>query len=441
VRRAVLSVLTLLTVLVATGSVLPAAAAGGVFDDVTASTPFAGDIEWLAAEGIAQGGADGTFRPDGPVTRQAMAVFLYKFAHPGSVAPPCAQNAFRDVPKSSPYCGSIQWLDDANITSGTASGGFAPLAPVTRQAMAAFLYKVDHAGAAPPGCTVAPYADVPASSPFCGSIDWLYTKGVTTGALHGNFAPTGTVTRGMMAAFLHRFFLAETAPLGVDVSHPQCALPLPTARAFGIVGVNAGLPRSFNPCFTTQMAWAAGSSGGTAQPLAQVYVNTANPGTASTAWPTSGTTPRSSACDGSLTAACAYQYGVDRATEDVDEVVGAGFDPADHVWWLDVELENSWESTSLGRIRNRAVLEGMADTLVAAGVTELGLYSTGYQWGAIVGGVPSDSPLLGLPSWLAGATGIGPARRMCDLTPLTPGGTVELVQFIEGGFDRNLVCS
>jgi hypothetical protein len=420
--------LALLLMAVAAGSALPAAAAGGVFDDVSATTPFAADIEWLAAEGITDASAQ-YFRPDGAVTRQAMAVFLHKFANDGAVAPGCTEDAYADVPAGSAYCGSIAWLAEAGITSGTASGGFAPLAPVTRQAMAAFLYKLDSGGAAPPPCTVAPYADVPTTSMFCGSIDWLWTEGITTGALGGKFAPAGTVTRGMMAAFLHRFHLSRTAPLGVDVSHPQCGQTLPTERAFGIVGVNQGLPRSFNPCLTTQLAWAAGASGASSQPKVQLYVNTANPGLASNVWPCA-----------TVTATCARQYGVDRAQEDLDEVVDAGLDPADHVWWLDVEDGNSWERTADGRVRNRAVLEGMVARLRTAGVTTVGLYATHVQWRGIVESVPTGSNLRGLPSWLAGATGIGPARRMCTLAPLTPGGTVELVQFIEDGFDRNYVC-
>lgn len=429
-RRALLSLLALLLVAVAAGSAVPASATGGVFGDVGPTTPFAADIEWLAAEGITDASAR-NFRPDGAVTRQAMAVFLHKFTNDGTVAPACTTAAYPDVRADSPYCGSIRWLAQAGITSGTASGGFSPLAPVTRQSMAAFLHKLDSGGQAPPPCTVEPYSDVPVTSPFCGSIDWLWAEGVTTGTLGGRFAPGGTVTRGMMAAFLHRFAIARTTPLGVDVGWPQCAVELPTDQAFGIVAVNHRKPRFFNPCLDEQLAWAAGSSGATAQPVRQLYVNTANPGTESDAWPCA-----------EVTSACARQYGVDRAEEDLDAVVAAGLDPAEHVWWLDVEVGNSWEGTSNGRVRNRAVLEGMVAHLRSAGVPTVGLYSTRVQWDGIVGSVPPGSNLRGLPRWITGRTaiGIGPARRMCADAPLTAGGTVVMVQFIEGGFDRNVVC-
>ena len=441
-RRVVLIALSLLLTVLAAG--LPASAASGTFSDVPPGAPFAADIEWLSDEGIAQGGADGRFRPDAPVTRQAMAVFLYKFANPGGTAPRCAAAAYPDVPRSSLYCGSIEWLGDEGITRGTANGTFRPLGPITRQAMAAFLYHLEYGGSAPPACRSAANQDVPPSSDYCGSIAWLYAQGVTTSAPSGNFAPEEPVTRGMMAAFLHRFHLARTAPLGVDVSHPQCGRALPTERAFGIVGVNEGRPTVFNPCFGKQVTWAAASSGATSQPVVQLYVNTANPGAVTprvASWPASGANDHGS-CTGGNDQACAYEYGKARATEDLLHVGGQGLDPADHVWWLDVETGNSWDTgTTHGELRNVAVLEGMADTLRAAGVGGLGLYSTAYQWGEITGGrVAAGSPLRGLPSWLAGATGVGTAKRACAKQPLTPGGTVELVQFVEGGFDRNWSC-
>lgn len=172
------------------------------FVDVPSGAPFAGDIGWLAAEGIAQGGTDGRFRPRAPVIRQAMAVFMYKLVH-GSSAPRCTDDAFPDVPSDSLYCGSIAWLAAERITRGTSDGRFLPLAGITREAMAAFLYHLEHHGAAPPGCTGDAFEDVPSTSPFCGSIAWLAAQGITSSTTR--FGPRTEVTREMMAAFLHRF--------------------------------------------------------------------------------------------------------------------------------------------------------------------------------------------------------------------------------------------
>ena len=61
-------------------SFLGAALAGGpqTFSDVTPSHPFYGEIEWLTGSGITTGYPDGTFRPGAPVTRQAMAAYLQR---------------------------------------------------------------------------------------------------------------------------------------------------------------------------------------------------------------------------------------------------------------------------------------------------------------------------------------------------------------------------
>jgi hypothetical protein len=187
----------------ATPATPPPASGTGTFSDVPPGAPFAGDIEWLAAEGIAKGNADGTFRPNSPVIRQAMAVFLFHFANRTAPVPACPSSPYPDVPRSSLYCGSISWLADAGITRGTANGTFQPLGTVTRQQMAVFIYHLEHDGASPPPCTTAAFRDVPKSSIYCGAIQWMADQGLTRST--ANYGPTAAVTRGMMAAFLHRF--------------------------------------------------------------------------------------------------------------------------------------------------------------------------------------------------------------------------------------------
>jgi S-layer homology domain len=62
---------------------------------------------------------------------------------------------------------------------------------------------MEHDGATPPACTTAAFKDVPKSSAYCGAIKWMADQGLTTSK--SSYAPTAAVTRGMMAAFLHRF--------------------------------------------------------------------------------------------------------------------------------------------------------------------------------------------------------------------------------------------
>ncbi|RBY94198.1 hypothetical protein DQ244_02270 [Blastococcus sp. TBT05-19] len=238
--------------------------------------------------------------------------------------------------------------------------------------------------------------------------------------------------------------------VGYDVSHPQCGTELPTPGAFAVIGVNGGLATRANPCLAAQLEWADGSSGTVpGQPAVQLYLNTANPGELRdqvTTWPSAGSTPYGR-CDGDNSKACSWQYGWERARTSVESFFrpaarAAGLDsrPAGYTWWLDVETMNTWQSGSTeARARNRATLEGMTEYLTDRD-GEVGLYSTGYQWGRIVGEVPANSPLGDLPSWLAGALTLRQAVALCDEPALVPRGEVELTQYVPDDLDLDHAC-
>ncbi|HEY2003981.1 MAG TPA: hypothetical protein VGH44_02605 [Candidatus Saccharimonadia bacterium] len=216
--------------------------------------------------------------------------------------------------------------------------------------------------------------------------------------------------------------------LGMDVSYPQCGKSLPTTPAFAVVGVNGGVANNFNRCFSSELTWAEGASGGTQQPKVSVYVNTGNPGDVLAQynladWPTS-TNPADpyGSCMGVWTddLACSWEYGYERAQGDVG-YAGSGA----RRWWLDVETSNSW---TIDAAKNRAALEGMVYGLTEAGGT-VGLYSTAGAWSSVAGAVPMASPLYALPEWRPGAETQRQAQSNCSLSPLTGGGHITLTQY------------
>jgi hypothetical protein len=231
-------------------------------------------------------------------------------------------------------------------------------------------------------------------------------------------------------------------PLGNDISWPQCSNRPPTGQAFGIVGVNGGLANNTNPCFVSELAWAQKSVGGTGQPKAALYVNTANPGSAGSWWPTSNTYGGAAVsnpygtCTGSFTdPACAYMYGYAKAYDDT--TIRGVANPSSYTWWLDVETTNSWQPD---KIANTADLEGMVAHFRSIGA-QVGLYSTNYQWDQIVGTPSSSSNLNGLRSWIAGAASATDARAKCSTTkPLTVNSPVTLVQFVSKNLDYDYSC-
>jgi hypothetical protein len=246
-------------------------------------------------------------------------------------------------------------------------------------------------------------------------------------------------------------------PLGIDVSWPQCGKRLPSDHAFGIVGVNGGLATTTNKCLTDQLVWAQQAIGGTSQEKVQLYVNTANPGGLNTeSWPKSTIDPSGVTapnpyvtCDGSDSLGCAWQYGWNRAVQDVNE----RFQPAvnqttlpktasSYIWWLDVETENTWklDGSAFSTQSNVAVLEGMTAYFSSLGA-RVGLYATGVQWREIVGdAVTPESNLNGLPNWRPGGASLATARDACNATPLTTNGKVVLTQFVSKNLDYNYSC-
>lgn len=241
---------------------------------------------------------------------------------------------------------------------------------------------------------------------------------------------------------------------GNDISWPQCSKlkSLPSGQAFGIVGVNGGRANTTNPCFASELTWAKKSTGKTAQPKVAFYVNTGNPGDVAPAvadWPTSNVdivdarytdTDPYGTCTGANDAACAWQYGYNMAHSDITYRGVAN--PLNYRWYLDVETSNTWSANTAN---NAADLEGMVAYLESVGST-VGLYSTSLQWGIIVsnnyGKVPDagGNSLVGLASWLPGASNQSGAMKYCTKPPLTDGGHVELTQYISGQFDYDISC-
>jgi hypothetical protein len=240
--------------------------------------------------------------------------------------------------------------------------------------------------------------------------------------------------------------------VGNDISYPQCNNSFPSGQGFGIVGINGGIATTDNPCLSTQLLWAEQSLGTQNQAKIQLYVNTGNPGLEGR-WPGNNIDPMGNTapnpfgtCDGSVSTACAWQYGWNRAVDDVQNkfipaAQAAGIDstPGDYPWWLDVETANSWDSGSSDALqRNRVDLEGMVTYLQSRGIT-VGIYSTSFMWATIVGDVPSNSNLNGLRNWRPGATDLAGAQANCTLTSLTSGGIIALTQFT-GSFDNDYSC-
>lgn len=130
---------------------------GTVFTDVSTGTPFAGFIEQLYIDGISDGCAAGpAFCPTATVNRAAMAKFLLK-AKCGAAYTPAtpASSPFTDVAVGDPFLPWINKVHSLGITNGCATGPlrYCPNDPVTRGAMATFIYRTFPYGTPSDVCT------------------------------------------------------------------------------------------------------------------------------------------------------------------------------------------------------------------------------------------------------------------------------------------------
>ena len=89
---------------------------------------------------ITTGWSDGTFRPHDSVTREALAAFFYRAANMNDDVAP-TQDPFTDVTSKSPFYREIAWFKAQKITTGWPDGTFRPHEPVTREATAAFVFR------------------------------------------------------------------------------------------------------------------------------------------------------------------------------------------------------------------------------------------------------------------------------------------------------------
>ncbi|MEV8139739.1 S-layer homology domain-containing protein, partial [Pseudarthrobacter oxydans] len=122
------------------------------FTDIATNHAFYKEITWLAATGISNGWTepDGTktYRPTLAVSREAMAAFMYRLA--GSPAyVPSATSPFTDIATNHAFYKEITWLAANGISNGwTEPDGtktYRPTLAVSREAMAAFMYRLSAA--------------------------------------------------------------------------------------------------------------------------------------------------------------------------------------------------------------------------------------------------------------------------------------------------------
>ncbi len=137
-RRFLSTVLAVVMLLAVCSPVLTANAAG--FKDVAASYWSFDEITALAAKKVVNGYADGTFKPEGKVTREEFAKMIVIAKGLAQVKP--AKATFTDVATSRWSYGYVEAAVKAGYIKGIGGGKYAPASQIKRQDMAILLVRV-----------------------------------------------------------------------------------------------------------------------------------------------------------------------------------------------------------------------------------------------------------------------------------------------------------
>ena len=183
----------------------PAAPVGLPFADVSGSDWFYNDVRYVYEKGIMDGTGADRFSPNAPLTRAMIVTILYRMAGSPSVS---GSSDFTDVAAGKWFAKAVAWAAANGIVNGYGDSLFGPNDPVTREQLAAILYRYAVYG----GMTavtleenLGSFADTAQLSAYAiQAMNWAAGQGLINGS-GSNLVPKAQATRAQVAAIIHRY--------------------------------------------------------------------------------------------------------------------------------------------------------------------------------------------------------------------------------------------
>ena len=170
------------------------------FEDVPAEDPRAGCIGYAALRGWMQGVDGDRFDPDSFVTRAGLMTVLHRVG--GGEVSETILISFQDTDTDAWYTQAVSWAVETGVASGEADGAFAPDDRVTREQLAVFLYRFAAQGEAPAG-GLEDYLDGASVQPYAReAMAWALEKGLLAGIVGDTIHPRLPVSRAQLAQVL-----------------------------------------------------------------------------------------------------------------------------------------------------------------------------------------------------------------------------------------------
>ena len=172
------------------------------FDDVAKSAWYYKAVEYVAENGIMSGVSAREFAPNAGFSRAMLAQTLYAMSGKPTVK---VEGTFADVAANAWYADAVNWAAEKGYVSGVGDGKFAPDASITREQMALILYRYAGSPDAS-GMVLREFADGDSVSAYAvDAIRWAVHEGLISGMENNTLAPQGTATRAQVAQILMNF--------------------------------------------------------------------------------------------------------------------------------------------------------------------------------------------------------------------------------------------
>ena len=172
------------------------------FDDVAKSAWYCKAVDYVAENGIMSGVSAREFAPNAGFSRAMLAQTLYAMSGKPAVK---AESTFADVAANAWYADAVNWAAEKGYVSGVGDGKFAPDASVTREQMALILYRYAGSPDAS-GMAQKEFTDSSSVSAYAvDAIRWAVHEGLISGMENNTLAPQGTATRAQVAQILMNF--------------------------------------------------------------------------------------------------------------------------------------------------------------------------------------------------------------------------------------------
>ena len=175
------------------------------FTDIAAGAWYSDAVGYVYEHGIMNGTSATEFSPDETTTRGMIVTMLHRLED----EPQADAADFSDVSSSMYYADAVAWAAANDIVNGISNTAFAPDSAITREQLAAILYRYAQykgydtdAG----GMSLDDYTDADQISSYAvAAMQWANSEGLITGRTNTTLAPQGTATRAEVATILMRF--------------------------------------------------------------------------------------------------------------------------------------------------------------------------------------------------------------------------------------------